>query len=305
MTGRWLLGAGIVIGLPVLLGLWFLSAPNSLEPYDEAVLDRPNIENGEQVFWAGGCASCHAAKNAEGDDKLKLGGGHPLNTPFGTFITPNISPDKETGIGNWSYAEFRTAMRLGVSPSGKHYYPSFPYNSYWRMTDADIADLFAYLSTLPPIVRHNDEHQISWMYQWRRPLGLWKEMFLNGEHNVDPSKPDAQFERGRYLVEALGHCGECHTPRNILGGLDRANWLAGGPAPEGEGKIPNITPHANALGGWSEEDIVYYLESGFTPDFDSVGGTMVEVQLNMAKLPKSDLEAIAAYLKAVAPVPKR
>jgi len=261
-----------------------------------------NAAQGEQIFWASGCASCHAEKGAEGDKKLLLGGGHRIETPFGTFITPNISPDSDTGIGNWSAVRFYDSLVYGTSYTEGHYYPSFPYASYSKMKQRDILDLFAFIKTLPAVAHENEPHELPWMLQWRRPLGIWKRLFTDDDWVIGIDKADAKLQRGRYLVEALGHCGECHTPRNLLGGLQKSQWLAGGPAPEGEGRTPNITPHEDGIGSWSEGDIAYYLESGFTPDFDSVGGTMTSVQQNMAKLPKSDLEAIATYLKAIPPV---
>lgn len=285
-----------------LLGLgvfWFLT--NSKAPILSPQLELADLKidflNGEKVFWAGGCSSCHAAKDANAEDKLKLGGGHRLKTPFGVFISPNISPDMQTGIGNWSFEDFRNAMKYGQSPEGEHYYPSFPYGSYGKMETKDIADLLGFIKTLPAVSRLNEKHELVLAFQWRRPLGIWKLMFLNNEDILKIDNTDEILSRGRYLVEGMAHCGECHTPRNIIGGMNKSQWLSGGPAPEGDGKIPNITPHEKGIGGWSQEDIVYYLESGFTPDYDSAGGSMVDVQQNMAKLPKSDLEAIAKYLK--------
>ena len=279
---------------------WFLTNPMAPKLSAQVTLADLNIDlqNGEKVFWAGGCASCHAAKDAKAEEKLNLGGGHRLETPFGTFVSPNISPDQKTGIGNWSVENFRNAMKYGQSPQGEHYYPSFPYGSYARMETKDIVDLFGYLKTLPKVSRANESHELALPFQWRRPLGIWKLLFLNDQDILKDANSDV-VERGRYLVEGMAHCGECHTPRNLIGGMKTSKWLAGGPAPEGDGKIPNITAHDTGVGSWSEEDIVYYLESGFTPDYDSAGGSMVDVQENMARLPKSDLEAIAAYLKAV------
>jgi mono/diheme cytochrome c family protein len=279
---------------------WWLSAPVSFENEQAlASLTGGDVSKGEQVFWASGCASCHAEKGAKEDDKLLLGGGHRLETPFGTFITPNISPDSETGIGDWTISEFAHAMVNGVSPDGSHYYPAFPYTSYNKMTDQDLGNLFAYLKTLAPVARKNEPHELGILFSWRRPLGVWKKMFANDYWALEINTANATIARGRYLVEALAHCGECHTPRNLLGGLQSGKLLAGGPSPEGKGKIPNITPHETGIGSWSKADIVYYLESGFTPDFDSVGGSMTSVQQNMAKLPKADIEAIADYLKAI------
>ncbi|MCF1709809.1 c-type cytochrome [Tabrizicola sp. J26] len=252
---------------------------------------------GQTLFWAGGCASCHAAPGAEGEARLVLSGGLQLPTPFGTFSVPNISPDPLQGIGNWTLADFEGALRHGTSPDGKHYYPSFPYTSYAHATDQDVVDLWAFLQTLPLSNRPNDPHQISFPFDQRLLLGGWK--FLNPSTAwVVPDPLTPEEERGRYLVEGFGHCGECHTPRNALGGRDMARWLAGGPNPEGKGTIPNITP---AKLDWSTADIAEYLKSGFTPDYDSAGGGMADVVTNISHLSDADRLAIAAYLKKVPP----
>ena len=294
----------ILILLVIVAGglFWFLTRP---EPPAAALAEASSpadILNGERVFWAGGCASCHARKGADGDERLRLAGGHRLETPFGVFVTPNITPDPETGIGDWDYAAFRHAMKAGVSPDGAHYYPAFPYASYIRMEDSDLRNLWAFMKTLPAINRPNEPHELALPFRLRRGIGLWKLLFLDEAPVLQVEGDNPELERGRYLVEALAHCGECHTPRNLAGGLDQGRWMAGGPSPEGKGKIPNITPHANGIESWSAQDIVYALKSGFTPEFDSFGGSMVSVQKNMAKLPDEDLNAIAAYLKAVPPV---
>jgi mono/diheme cytochrome c family protein len=253
---------------------------------------------GEAVFWAGGCESCHAAKGAKGDDRLKLGGGQVLATPFGDFVVPNISSDPGDGIGDWTDADFANAMTRGLSPEGRHYYPAFPYASYARMTPQDIADLRAFLATLPAVAGRAPGHDLTFPYSFRRGLGLWKLGFLSDAPAVAVDTADPAVARGQYLVEGPGHCGECHTPRNFAGAVDTTRWLGGAPAAEGEGRVPNITPGGD-LGGWSAGDIEYYLETGFTPDFDTVGGAMVAVQENMAMLEAGDRAAIAAYLKAV------
>ena len=281
---------------------WFLTRPSYLAADQTSQLESGDPVAGEQVYWAGGCGSCHAKKGATGDEKLLLGGGHPLITPFGTFYTPNISPDKTHGIGAWTAAQFANAMKNGVSPDGKHYYPSFPYGSYTRMTLKDIADLWAYMKTLPAVANPNKDHDLPLLFTVRRGLGLWKLLFLDDQPIIPFEVDDEILNRGRYLVEGVAHCGECHTPRNLMGGFVQDRWMAGGPAAEGQGKIPNITPHPDGIGDWSLTDIAYSLETGFTPDFDSFGSSMVSVQENMAKLTKSDRDAIAAYLKAVAPV---
>lgn len=263
-----------------------------------------NAARGEMVFWTGGCASCHAAPRAESDeDLLKLAGGLALKTPFGTFHVPNISPDPTAGIGAWSALDFVNAMTRGVAPDGRHYYPAFPYTSYQRMTLADLADLKSFLDGLPPVEARAPDHDLPFPFNIRRGLGLWKLLHLDGQ----PFQPDADADdvtnRGKYLVEGPGHCGECHTPRDFSGGLDRSAWLSGAPNPEGEGLIPNITPHENGIADWSESDIVFSLETGFTPEFDVFGSSMAKVARNMAKLPASDRLAIAKYLKSVPALP--
>ena len=211
---------------------------------------------------------------------------------------PNISSDPEAGIGGWTFEDFANSMKRGVGKQGEHLFPSFPYTSYTRMTMADINDLWAYMQTLPPSSNVAPDHELGFPFNIRRAVGLWKLLFLKEGAVVQFDGADDQVLKGQYLVEGPGHCGECHTPRDPIGGLKLASWLSGAKNPDGEGIIPNITPDGN-MGGWSATDIAYYLESGFTPEFDSVGGSMVSVQSNMAKLPAEDREAIAAYLKAI------
>jgi mono/diheme cytochrome c family protein len=271
------------------LVFWPLTSPLHLSRADlpDHVADPVN---GKRMFNAGGCTSCH------GED---LGGGLALESEFGTFHVPNISPDPVTGIGTWSELDLVNAMMLGSSPRGEHYYPSFPYTSYTRMKVQDIIDLKAYLDTLQPVDHTVTPHDLRFPWNVRRAVGLWKLLYLKHGPVVPDAADNAVFERGRYLAEGAGHCGECHTPRNVLGGLRLDKWLAGGPNPDGEGSVPNITPDAEGLGSWSESDIAYYLQSGFTPDFDTVGGSMVKVQEHMALLPAEDRQAIAAYLKSI------
>ena len=278
---------------------WWISAPAPLPADRLAAIasHTPDPENGALVFHAAGCASCHAAEGAEGEARLVLAGGHRLESEFGTFVAPNISPDPARGIGAWSLDDFANAMLAGVAPDGQHYYPAFPYAAYTRMTDADVADLWAYLQTLPAADRPNDPNDLAFPFTLRRGIGLWKWRYMNDDWIA--AAPSETLERGRYLVEALGHCAECHTPRDRFGGLVAARWMGGAPNPSGRGTIPNITP---AVLTWPPEDIAYYLETGFTPDYDSAGGTMASVVKNMAQLPAEDRAAIAAYVKGLAPV---
>ena len=277
---------------------WFLTKPEPWSASHWDGLGEPDLANGEQMFWAGGCTSCHAAAKSEGDAKLVLSGGLPLKSPFGTFHVPNISPDETAGIGSWTLAEFGNAMTRGVGKQGEHLYPSFPYGSYARLTPKDINDLWGFLKTLPKSANVAPPHDLPFPFNIRLALGGWKLLFFTDKPRVTVDTSNPKIARGQYLVEGPGHCGECHTPRNGLGGFEATQWLAGAPNPEGEGRIPNITPGSKSIGSWSEGDIANYLQTGFTPEFDSAGGSMVEVQQNMAKLPASDREAIAAYLKA-------
>lgn len=267
----------------------------------------PNLRNGETLFWAGGCASCHAAAKSEGADRLKLVGGVELMTPFGTFRTPNISPDPVSGIGNWTNLDFINAMVKGLSPQGKHYYPAFPYTNYQKMPIQDLLDLNAFLNTLPAVTSNIPDHDLKFPFTIRRGLGLWKLLYLDGKTFKTNATASTKIERGRYLVQGPAHCGACHTPRNMFGGELTERFLAGAESfeidsegqDESSGFIPNITPHSDGIGSWSEQDIAYSLESGMNPDYDSFGGSMVEVQENMAMLSPEDRAAIAAYLKSV------
>ncbi|MCG8370020.1 MAG: cytochrome c [Proteobacteria bacterium] len=287
-----------LVALAVLLAPTVPAAP-ARAPLPDHV---PDPAAGELAFWLGGCASCHATpvdgKRARGEDKLLLGGGMDLPSPYGTFVVPNISPH-EDGIGGWSMPEFVDAMQRGVAPDGRHYYPSFPYASYVKADVKDIMDLKAYLDTLPAVPGRSADHSLRFPWSVRRGIGMWKRRNLDASPVIEFDGQDPLLERGRALVEGLGHCGECHTPRRRFGGLETDRWLAWAPNPEGEGRIPNITPAGKNVRDWSAADIAYYLGSGFTPDFDTVGGSMVAVQENLARLPADDLQAIAAYLKAV------
>jgi len=301
MASTWVKGLGTLAALGVVgFGAFLLiTAPDRQDAALWANLGEPDLAHGREVFFAGGCTSCHAPAGATGDARLILSGGAPLKSDFGTFHAPNISSHPEAGIGAWTLAEFGDAMTRGVGREGEHLYPSFPYGSYVRMTPKDINDLYGFMKTLPASDAVAPPHELGFPFNQRLVLGGWKFLFFTDAPRVELADASDMVKRGQYLVEGPGHCGECHTPRNALGGFLSEQWLAGGPNPEGEGSIPNITPGSKSMGSWSEGDIVTYLESGFTPDYDSVGGSMVEVQKNMAELTAADREAIAAYLKAI------
>ena len=286
------LAAAVGIGV-----FWLVTIPATV-PASALAPHTPNLDNGKTMFFAGGCSSCHATPNQ--DDRTRLGGGVALKSPFGTFYAPNISGDSSDGIGRWSEADFVTAMVKGTSPKGEHYYPAFPYTSYQRMRIDDLRDLFAYLKTLPAVQGRARGHDLPFPYNIRRTLGGWKFLFLDGETFKPDSSKDVAWNRGAYLVNGPGHCAECHSPRNALGGLIESQRLAGGPDPEGEGWVPNITQ--SGLSKWSQEDIARLLGSGELPDGDSIGGNMGKVVGNTSKLSDADRSAMAAYVKSLPPV---
>ena len=284
-----LLAAGTV----TLAAFWVLSAP--AVPHITLAPHNPDLANGRTMFLIGGCSSCHAVPKQ--DDATRLGGGLALPTAFGTFHVPNISSDTKDGIGRWSEAQFIAAMRYGISPSGQHLYPAFPYTSYHAMRTEDLRDLFAYLKTLPAISGAAPDHALKFPFNVRRTVGLWKLLYLDDA----PFKPDAaqspQWNRGAYLVNAPGHCAECHSPRNLLGAMVASRRFTGGQSPTGQGGVPDITQ--GKLHDWKAEDFVEVLDSGMTPDSDRVGGAMVEVVANTRQLSAADREAIAVYLKSL------
>jgi mono/diheme cytochrome c family protein len=294
---RRLIGALLVLGVIGAVVGWLLSAPQPLDGAALAAVPSGDTARGERIFNVGGCVSCHVRPGAGDEARLELAGGLELSTAFGVFVAPNISPH-EDGIGGWTVADLANAMQSGISPEGEHYYPAFPYTSYARMTLPDIADLHAYMQTLPPVAGKPAGHRVGFPFNIRRGLGLWKLLYLSDQPVVQLADASEELTLGRYLVEGPGHCGECHTPRNLIGGTDKSRWLGGAPAAEGTGRVPNITP-AGDFASWSEDDITALLETGFTPDFDSVGGEMALVVKNLALLPAADREAMAAYLKAI------
>ncbi|MGA7609392.1 MAG: cytochrome c [Xanthobacteraceae bacterium] len=279
------------------VAFWIVTVPAKV-PASALPPHTPALANGKVMFYAGGCASCHASTGQQ--DPTRLGGGAPLESPFGTFYPPNISSDPHDGIGRWSEADFVTALWKGTSPDGQHYYPAFPYTSYQRIALDDARDLFAYIKTLPAVAGKALPHQVPFPFSWRRLLGGWKFLFLDGQpFRPDPTK-SAQWNRGAYLVNGPGHCAECHSPRNVLGGIESGKRFSGGPNIEGKGWVPNITQ--KGIADYSENDIAYLLETGQMPDGDSVGGPMRAVIRNTSQLPAADREAMAVYLKSLPPL---
>jgi len=288
----------IVMGLAGLAAFYVITIPRGVDEARFAGLTG-DTRRGATVFHASGCASCHTEPKADFSQTPVLAGGQSFPSDFGTFLAPNISPSVDHGIGDWTLPEFANAVQRGVSPDGKHYFPVFPYTAYAQMSEQDIADLKAFMDTLPVSDTPSLAHDVGFPFNIRRTLGGWKLLFA-GNDWVLQNADTPELIRGRYLAEAQAHCGECHTPRNALGGLDRTAWLTGAFLP-GEGKVPGITP---AELDWSPEDVAYYLETGFTPDFDSAGGPMAHVVENMGQLSPEDRLAIAAYLQALTPSSK-
>ena len=286
----------VVVAALALVAFWLLTIPETV-PASVLAPHTPDLANGKIMFHAGGCASCHAVPKQE--DKTRLGGGLALGSPFGTFYVPNISSDRTDGIGAWTEAQFVTAMVKGTSPTGEHLFPAFPYTSYQRMSLGDIRDLFAYLKTSPAVTGKVRDHALPFPFNIRRTLGLWKLLFLDGRPFAPGPSQTAQWNRGAYLINAPGHCAECHSPRNMLGAIKRNQRFTGGPSPDGQGGVPNITQQK--LKNWTVKDIADTLTTGMTPDADFVGGSMAEVARNTAQLSEADREAMATYIKALPP----
>lgn len=288
---RWAVFLG-VIGFGI---AWFLTRPTHITDADIAGLTGDPVA-GETLFHTAGCASCHSREDALAEERLVLAGGQSFPSDFGTFRAPNISSDPTHGIGGWTLSQFLTALQHGISPDGQHYYPAFPYTAYRIATREDLADLFAFMQTLPASDQPSLPHDVGFPFNIRRTVGVWNLLHLRDDYAVEVPE---EVARGQYLAEALAHCAECHTPRNAIGGLDRTRWMHGAPNPSGRGTVPALTPDALE---WSAADITFYLSDGFTPSFESAGGHMRSVILNMAQIPAEDREAIAAYLLALPPM---
>jgi mono/diheme cytochrome c family protein len=237
-----------------------------------AAADEDASGRGEYLVRAGGCFSCHTAGGGQ-----PLAGGRALATPFGTFYSPNITPDPDTGIGRWTDAQFLRALREGVRPDGANYFPVFPYPSFTGITDGDALAIKAYLFSVPPVRQQNRAHDIGFPFSWRFLQTGWKLLFFTpGPFQPVPERSTA-YNRGAYLATALAHCGECHTPRNILGAMRSSLRLAGTPdGPDGQ-LVPNITPDpGTGIGKWEKGDVVELLKTGTTPEQSKVKGAMRE-----------------------------
>jgi mono/diheme cytochrome c family protein len=254
-----------------------------------------DAKRGEYLAKAGGCLGCHTE---EKEGAVAFAGARALKTPFGTFHGPNITPHPEAGIGRWSEADFMRAMREGRRPDGAHYFPAFPYTSFTKIVDVDLRDLWAYLRSLKPAAQANKEHELGFFYRWRFVVGIWKWLFFTpGPFAPDPTR-SAVLNRGAYLTDALGHCGECHTPRNFLGAMKKGQYLAGA-----KDIAPNLTP--TRLKKKGDGEIKEFLRTAMTPDGDVAAESMAEVVKNTtSQLTAQDLDALVAYLRSVPPLPE-
>jgi len=259
------------------------------------------VTRGGYLAHAAGCMSCHTDKKAKG--KL-FAGGRGIKTPFGTYYSPNITPDLETGIGKWTDDDFLRALKRGINPESEHYFPIFPYTTYTKLRDDDALAIKAYLFSQKPVARENRAHDVWPPFGWRWTIGPWKGLyFQEGDLKSDPNQ-DAAWNGGAYLVEALAHCGECHTPRNFAGALDRTMWMAGAEdGPEGE-VAANITPDfETGIGDWSVDQIAFFLKVGTKPDYEAAEGLMAEaIKDGLSHLSGDDLKAIAQYIKSLPPI---
>ncbi len=262
--------------------------------------DEAAAKRGEVIFNAGDCIGCHTDVKGGG---APLAGGRPLDTPFGVFFGPNISPDPQYGIGAWSEEEFRRALRQGIGRHGEYLFPVFPFPSFTGMTDGDIADLWAYLKSRPAQKVPSKPHQVSFPFSWRFLQLGWRTLFFREGPLTPVAGQSPEWNRGRYLAEAVAHCQECHTPRNFLGGLRSSRAYSGNPQGPDNQKTPNITSDAETgIGKWSVDDIATLLKTGQTPDFDFVGSGMAEVVKGTGALSDADRHAIAVYVKSLPPI---
>jgi mono/diheme cytochrome c family protein len=296
----WLLGLGALVAVAAAVAWWITAPRPAFSEANAASLEQGGDPvRGKRIFDAGDCASCHASPGQP--DRQRLGGGLALTSPFGTFFPPNISPDLNDGIGNWHTIDLANALMSGVSPEQQHLYPALPYTSYAHMRVEDVRDLMAYLRTLPVVAGRAPRHDLSFPFTIRRLVGFWKFLYLDRAPIRPDSAHDETWNRGRYLVEAVAHCAECHSARNMAGAIKRSSRFAGGQDQEGVGFVPNITPAG--IGHWNNDDIVEALTTGRTPQLRRIGSSMADVVTDTAALPLSDRQAIAAYVRSLPPRP--
>jgi mono/diheme cytochrome c family protein len=264
-----------------------VGAPSELANADAAA-------KGAYIVRMADCEACHTAKGG-----MAFAGGRAFVLPFGTIYTPNLTPDPETGIGKWTDTDFLNAVHRGIAPDGSRYYPAFPYASYTLLTDADVLAIKAYFFSLKPVSQANKPNTFAFPYNQRWLMVIWAGLF-NPDHRFRPVEgQSAEWNRGAYLVEAAGHCGECHTPRNLMQALDQRRKFAGGVA-EGWNAYNISTDKVSGVGDWSTEELAAYLSTGHAKGRGVASGPMGEaVDLSLSSLTKSDIAAIVTYLRSV------
>jgi len=279
-----------------------LFSPFSVFAVDDLALNKETeqaalVKKGQYIFTLAGCKACHTDSKNGGEF---LAGGRALETPFGTFYAPNITPSKKHGIGTWNEADFTRALRKGYNPEGGAYYPVFPYAAYTKMRYADMRALWAYLKTVPVIEKENKPHDIVFFAN-RYGNWFWQTLYFDAGVWEDNWRKSPRWNRGGYIANAMAHCGECHSPRNLLGAIDEDKAYAGTlEGPEGE-VAPNITADVDTgIGTWSHDDLVYFFEDGALPNGDYSGGLMAEViDEGLSKAEKEDLHALAEYIASI------
>ena len=256
------------------------------------------MARGAYLATAAGCADCHTdAKNGG----RPFAGGRALTTPFGTFYAPNITPDLDTGIGQWSAAQFLNALREGVSPDGSNYFPVFPYPSFTKITDDDVRAIKAYLFAQPAVRQVDRAHDVAFPFSWRFLLNAWKPLFFS----PGPFRPVAErgeaYNRGAYLATALAHCGECHTPRNIAFGTDNRRKFAGNVI-AGWNAYNITSDKTSGIGAWSDDELAQYLATGHAEARGTASGPMGEaVDQSLSKMAPEDVHALIAFVRSVPP----
>lgn len=292
--------AGVAVGAAGAAALWLVTAPRPIEA-SKVPLRQADLANGERLYNAGSCLSCHRPPKERKDaDPALPSGGAPFATPIGTLFPQNLTPDDRTGLGRWTPADFVNAMTRGLSPSGRHYFPAFPYASFRNVRVEDLLDLFGWLRSLPAVPSPERRAHVPFERFARRGVGLWDLLALRGPLFAPDPARGTGWNRGAYLVEGVGHCGECHTPRDRLMVLDRARAMAGGPHPSGEGHVPSLRGLV-ARGRYKDAgDLALALQNGETLGYDRLSsGGMGEIQENLSKLPDADVRAIAEYLASL------
>jgi mono/diheme cytochrome c family protein len=277
----------------------FITRPQTLPASEFAASFTPDVANGKVIFTAGNCSACHMTPGH--DDRTLLAGGLSMKSSFGTFVTPNISSDKQYGIGGWTETQFVNAMKRGTGRQGEHLYPAFPYTAYSLLKTSDVRDLFAYMQTLPAVAKPTAPHQLKFPFNIRLAVGGWKFLYFKPREFVADPKQSAAWNRGAYLAEGPAHCAECHSPRNALGGVDAGKEYAGAPNLEAGGRFAsNITPSKDGIGDWSDQDIADFLKSGTDKCFNEPEG-MKDVIASTSEYSDEDAAALGSYIHTLPP----